>query len=78
MSEKMFSFLFFFFGEVCLFYLVLLMGRLVQMNPPAMGIGGTLLGLPLESELSWQEAFCLPEAGLRKPLPPGVITSGPP
>ena len=48
------------------------------MNPPAMGIGGTLLGLPLEAELSWQEAFCLPEAGLRKPLPPGVITSGPP
>ena len=71
-------FSFFFFGEVCLFYLVLLMGRLVQMNPPAMGIGGTLLGLPLEAELSRQEAFCLPEAGLRKPLPPGVITSGPP
>lgn len=54
------------------------MGRLVQMNPPAMGIGGTLLGLPPEAELSRQKACCPPEAGLRKPLPPGAITSGPP
>lgn len=62
---------------MCLFYLVLLMGGLVQMNPPAMGIGGTLLGLPLEAELSRQEACSPPKAGLRKPLPPGVVTSGP-
>ena len=62
---------------MCLFYLVLLTGRLVQMNPPAMGVGGTLLGLPLEAELSQQKACCPHEVGLRAPLPPGAITTVP-